>query len=84
VRKILEATPLSGFRLELRFDEGVEGQVDLTRMLEKAGVYAPLRQPEFFAKVSVDPEFGSVGWPNDVDLCPDSLYVQVQAERSAA
>ena len=40
------------------------------------GVFAPLEDVEFFKKVTVDPEIGTLVWPNGVDFCPDVLYSQ--------
>lgn len=38
------------------------------------GVFLPFEDPAFFAQVRVDPELGTIVWPNDVDLDPDVLY----------
>jgi hypothetical protein len=65
---------LGAHRLRLRFDDGVEGEVDLSKRLTFDGVFAPLQDPEFFARVQVHPEFGTISWPNDVDLDPVVLY----------
>lgn len=35
---------------------------------------APLQDPSFFARVSVDADAGTIVWPNGVDLDPDMLY----------
>jgi uncharacterized protein DUF2442 len=34
----------------------------------------PLADQAFFARVSVDPEIGTVVWPNGVDMAPETLY----------
>ena len=33
-----------------------------------------MRDPAYFALVRIDPELGSVAWPNGADLDPDVLY----------
>ena len=33
-----------------------------------------LEEIEFFKQVRVDPEIGTLVWPNKVDFCPDVLY----------
>jgi len=38
--------------------------------------FIPLKDPDFFSQVRVDPEAGTVVWPNGVDLDPDVLYHQ--------
>ena len=38
------------------------------------GVFAPLQDPAYFARVSVDADAGTIVWPNGADLDPDVLY----------
>jgi Protein of unknown function (DUF2442) len=72
--KGVEVLPPYGLRLTFR--DGSSGIVDGRRWLEGADgtVFAPLRDPAFFAQVYVDDEAGTIAWPNDVDLDPDTLY----------
>lgn len=69
------ARALDGFRLDLTFSDGVHGVVDLAdRIVGRGGVLAPLEASEFFRQVTVEPELGTVVWPNGADICPDPLY----------
>jgi hypothetical protein len=77
LKDIVVAKALSDYRLHLRFEDGVEGVVDLGADLSFRGVFAPLRDPAYFAKVRVDPELGTVAWPNGADLDPDVLYGRI-------
>ncbi len=61
------------YTLEVTFDDGVVRRVDLTGELW-GEVFEPLKDPEFFARVEVDEEAGTVVWPNDADLAPEFLY----------
>jgi hypothetical protein len=62
-------------RLELTFSDGKRGIVDLkSRIAGKGGLYQALEDLEFFRKVSVNSDLGTVVWPNGVDICPDLLY----------
>ena len=64
------------YKLCLTFRDGTSGVVDMASELANAhGVFVPLRDPAFFARVTVDQEFGTVVWPNDVDLDSDVLYL---------
>lgn len=74
LKDIIEAHPLSGFRLFLRFEDGVEGEVDLSKFVRFDGIFEPLKDPSRFAQVRVHPELGTVFWPNGADLDPDVLY----------
>ncbi len=61
-------------RLELAFDDGLRGTVDLKELiLAGHGVFEPLHNPACFAQVRVGAELGAVVWPCGTDLCPDVL-----------
>jgi hypothetical protein len=62
------------------FEDGVEGEVDLSSLIEFKGVFEPLRDVREVAKLRVDPEQGTVSWPNGADLDPDVLYAVVTAQ----
>lgn len=61
---IVEARPIGAYVLQIRFADGVEGEVDLDRILLWKGVFEVLRDPVRFAEVRVDPELGTIVWPN--------------------
>jgi hypothetical protein len=60
-------------RLRLSFADGTVGEVNFSNR-EWGGVLEPLRDPTYFARVIVDPESGTIAWPNGVDLAPEPLY----------
>jgi hypothetical protein len=63
--------------LELTFADGVRAQMDFRdKIVGRGGVFTPLQDVAFFSRVRVDPEIGTLVWPNDVDLDPDVLYSQ--------
>jgi hypothetical protein len=64
---------IAEYRLRLTFDDGTVGDVDFTGR-EWKGVFTPLRDPRFFAKVFVDHDGGTIAWPNGVDMAPEPLY----------
>ena len=71
---LLAATPLDDYRVHVRFEDGVEADVDLGYLRDYGGVFAPLRDPSFFARLEVDSDFGTIAWPNDADIAPETLY----------
>jgi hypothetical protein len=77
LKDIVAVRPLEGYRLFLRFEDGAEGVVDLRGHLSFRGVFEPLKDPAYFAQVRVDPESGTVTWPNGADLDPDVLHSRV-------
>ena len=73
LRTVVEVRPLDGYRVYLRFDDGVAGELDLEPLLSPfKGVFAPLRDLAKFREVFVDCHTAS--WPNGADLAPDSMY----------
>lgn len=73
VAEITAAEHTTGHRLFVRFSNGASGEIDLGPRLRFDDVFAPLRDPAEFAKVSVNHELGTVVWPSGADLCPDML-----------
>ena len=64
--------------LRLLFSDGTAGDVDFSAE-RWTSVLEPLNDPAFFARVIVDPEAGTVAWPNGIDLAPEPLYEQARA-----
>ena len=73
--KVVEVKALPEFRLFLRFDDGVSGVADLSAMAGQ-GVLSSWLRPGVFDRVRVT-DLGAVEWPEAIDLCPDSLYLQI-------
>lgn len=74
LKDIVAVQPKDNYTLHIRFEDGVKGDLQISKLIEFTGIFAPLQQPEFFAQVSVHPELGTIYWPNDADLDPDVLY----------
>ncbi len=70
---VTHAEPLDDHTLRLRFDDGVERDVDLSHVMF-GPMGEPLRDPRFFSRVRVDAELQTVVWPNGFDLDPDVLH----------
>jgi hypothetical protein len=77
---ITRVTVLSHGRLRLTFADGLEGDVDVLQRMH-GPVFADARTPEGFAEVTVDPEIGTIVWPNGADLAPDTLHARVRTGR---
>jgi hypothetical protein len=65
---------LEPFRVRLQFTNGTAREVDLAVYL-RGPVFEPIRNdPAVFRSVRVDPELGTIVWPNGADIDPDVLY----------
>jgi hypothetical protein len=70
--------------VRLRFKDGVEKALDLDPYLH-GPVFAEIRSdPVRFAEIRVDPEAGTIVWPNGADLAPDVLYGGRRSARTEA
>ncbi|MGI8926937.1 MAG: DUF2442 domain-containing protein [Tepidiformaceae bacterium] len=58
------------YKLEVEFDNGESRVIDLEPELY-GEVFLPLRDPDAFAQVYVDPAAGSIAWPNGADISPE-------------
>ncbi len=76
--RIAEVRALSGYRLEVKFMDGMTGEVDMSRLVmsDTAGIFAQLRDPVLFAQAYV--EYGAVIWPGEIDLAPDAMYDEIK------
>lgn len=67
------------YSIHVRFMDGLEGEVDLSRMIlaSTAGVFAALRDQSQFEAVHVTD--GVVCWPGGLDIAPDAMYTELKA-----
>ena len=73
-KDVIAVEHLDGYRLCLTFEGGEGREVDIAEIVPFDGVFEPLNDPAFFRQVSVNPDVGTIVWPNGADLCPDVLY----------
>jgi len=71
IPKVTAVDVIPPHALRLTFDDGLTRDVDLAGDLW-GPMFEPLKDPAFFAQVSVD--HGTVVWPNGVDLDPVVLH----------
>ncbi len=81
---LTEAQPLDGYGVHVRFEDGTAANVDLSYLLDYGGVFEPLRNPAYFAQLRVDLEAGTIVWPNDADIAPETLYAHARQRATAA
>jgi hypothetical protein len=62
--------------LRVTFADGLAGEVDVLNRIQ-GPAFEQARTPSGFAKVTVDPESGTVMWSGGADLAPDTLYLRV-------
>jgi hypothetical protein len=68
------------YRLRLFFADGTVGDVDFSGR-EWRGVFEPLKDPSYFARVEVDPDAGTITWPGGLDMAPEPLYDEARRNK---
>jgi hypothetical protein len=72
ILRVLSAQVTGPHQLRLKFSDGTEKAVNVLPLL-KGPVFELLKDPSYFAGVSIDPIAGTVVWPNGADLAPEAL-----------
>lgn len=66
---------LPNYHIYLEFSDGTKGEVDLSDLVGQ-GVFEAWNNRSFFAKVHVG-SHREIKWDDEVELCPDSLYLKL-------
>ncbi|MEK6229633.1 MAG: DUF2442 domain-containing protein [Actinomycetota bacterium] len=80
---LIEATPVGGYTVHVRFDDGTNADVDLSYLVDYGGVFEPLGDAGYFRQLRADSEAGTVVWPNQADVAPETLYAHAQRRAAA-
>ena len=71
--RIETVQPLAGYRLKVRFSDGLEG-IYSVEPERRGGVFLKLLEAKTFNAVTINSDFGCVEWPGGIDLCPDTMH----------
>jgi hypothetical protein len=74
---IVAVKPLTNYHLQIEFEDETIGIVNVATLIPFTGVFAPLEDEDYFVQVNVDPETGTIFWPNGADIDPDVLYAHI-------
>jgi len=74
---VKEAKYLHDYLIWVRFNDGIEGEIDLSDELE-GEIFEPLKDISLFKSFKVDLELGTIVWQNGADLAPEFLYENVK------
>jgi len=77
---VIRAEYRDGYRIHLRFNDGVENVVDFSQWLD-GPVFEPLKDLGYFQRFFLDG--GTVAWPSGADVAPETLYEQARSSQAA-
>jgi hypothetical protein len=70
--RVKTVEPCDDYTLHLIFDNGEKGVFDCAHLLD-FGVFREFRDLNYFKQAAV--AYGTVVWPHEQDICPDTLYL---------
>ena len=79
--RIVEVEPRAEFRLWLRYEDGVAGEVNLSESA-KLPLFQGWHDDAPFEAVGLSPS-GLLVWNDDIDLCGDALYLELTGQSPA-
>ena len=65
----------AGYRIWLRYADGVDGEIDLSYLAVK-GVFNIWDEPGYFEEVHITSD-RAIAWDDDIEFCADALYMQL-------
>ncbi|MBI4422004.1 MAG: DUF2442 domain-containing protein [Gemmatimonadetes bacterium] len=80
--RVTAIEPRAAFRIWVRFQDGTEGEVDLSDLAGRGVFKRWTDYPHEFAAVRIDPVSGAPTWPGGLDVAPDRLYEEVAGQRA--
>jgi len=79
---VTRADVIGDFQLRLEFEDGSFGEIDLENVKNRGGVFELLRDQTYFPQARLDPDGGTVVWPNGTDIAPETLHELVNGQSS--
>ncbi len=70
--RVKDVMPLADYKLKIAFTNGEVGIYNCRPLLD-FGVFKELVEEAYFCQVRV--EGGTVVWPHEQDICPDTIYL---------
>jgi len=67
---------LKKYRIWVKYEDDSEGVVDLSHLAGKP-MFQCWEEADNFKNVYIDQYTGAIAWNEDVELCPDSIYFQI-------
>ena len=75
LNEIIELKYKKEYIYHIKFDNGVEGDLNFSSYLSRGNVFSCFSDKKFFSKAKI--EGGTISWPNGVDIAPETIYEKI-------
>ena len=77
IAKPIQVKALNKYIIWVKFSDQIEGKVDLSYLISKP-VFKVWQNKDLFSKVYIDNETYAIAWNNEIELCPDNIYLKLK------
>jgi len=77
IAKPIQVKAINQYLIWLKFADNTEGQIDLSHLINKP-VFQSWLNPAIFNNVYIDIETDAIAWDENIELCPDNLYLKIK------
>ncbi|MBN1974149.1 MAG: DUF2442 domain-containing protein [Sedimentisphaerales bacterium] len=74
---VKEAKYLHDYVIWIKFNDGIEGEVNLETELT-GEIFGKLKNKELFRSFKIDPTLETIVWENGADLAPEFLHENIR------
>lgn len=82
--KITKIDVLDNYNLHIYFDDKTDKIIDIKPFIKPGTISGALLEKDFFKKVMIYNNGRGIFWPNDYDLCPDTLRYHTEGVKELA
>jgi hypothetical protein len=72
--KVKNVAALDGYKLQVTFDDGVSGIIDLAKFIQ-TGIFSSLKDEKLFTKVYTNGY--SIAWSNELEIDALTVYAEI-------
>ncbi len=77
---VVDARHIEGYKIELTFEDGKKGVVDLKDYAKEGGIFGRFDDLDYFRRFYVNKDLGALCWPDGLDIAPETLYHKATLE----
>jgi hypothetical protein len=81
MRKIIEVKILKDYEVELTYDNNKKVTIDFQKKIESSKIFRPLKNKDFFVKVSIAQNGRYLLWDDLIEFCADALWYEATGEK---